>query len=54
MDYNLAAQMNKLHRLNRAHSHEGVTHRNHHEDGIINKQSFAGPRGLYVRDSDSR
>lgn len=31
--YKVAAQMARLHRLGRAHSHEGVTYRNDHEDG---------------------
>ncbi|XP_011499860.1 PREDICTED: rap guanine nucleotide exchange factor 2-like isoform X5 [Ceratosolen solmsi marchali] len=31
-DYKIAAQMARLHRLGRAHSHEGVTYRNDHED----------------------
>ncbi|XP_023318481.1 rap guanine nucleotide exchange factor 2-like isoform X13 [Trichogramma pretiosum] len=31
-DYKLAAQMARLHRLGRAHSHEGVTYNNEHED----------------------
>ncbi|XP_031783844.1 rap guanine nucleotide exchange factor 6 isoform X4 [Nasonia vitripennis] len=31
-DYKIAAQMARLHRLGRAHSHEGVTYRNEHED----------------------
>lgn len=33
--YKAAAQMARLYRLGRAHSHEGVTYRNDHEDGII-------------------
>ena len=33
-NYKIAAQMARLHRLGRAHSHEGVTYRNDHEDGI--------------------
>ncbi|XP_033230678.1 rap guanine nucleotide exchange factor 6-like isoform X1 [Belonocnema kinseyi] len=31
-NYKIAAQMARLHRLGRAHSHEGVTYRNDHED----------------------
>ncbi|KAK0078780.1 hypothetical protein PV325_002109, partial [Microctonus aethiopoides] len=31
--YKVAAQMARLHRLGRAHSHEGVTYRTNHEDG---------------------
>lgn len=30
--YKVAAQMARLHRLGRAHSHEGVTYRTDHED----------------------
>ncbi|KAK0182065.1 hypothetical protein PV327_000236 [Microctonus hyperodae] len=30
--YKVAAQMARLHRLGRAHSHEGVTYRTNHED----------------------
>lgn len=36
--YKVAAQMARLHRLGRAHSHEGVTYRTDHEDGT--KQSL--------------
>lgn len=31
--YKVAAQMARLHRLGRAHSHEGVTYRTNHDDG---------------------
>ncbi|KAI4478108.1 hypothetical protein M0802_014591 [Mischocyttarus mexicanus] len=34
--YKVAAQMARLHRLGRAHSHEGVTYRTDHEDGTTN------------------
>lgn len=33
--YKVAAQMARLHRLGRAHSHEGVTYRTDHEDGTL-------------------
>ena len=41
--YKVAAQMARLHRLGRAHSHEGVTYRNDPEDGIntINTEKLA-------------
>ncbi|CAD1468277.1 unnamed protein product, partial [Heterotrigona itama] len=39
--YKVAAQMARLHRLGRAHSHEGVTYRNDHEDGTICKAQSA-------------
>ncbi|KOC67318.1 hypothetical protein WH47_12589, partial [Habropoda laboriosa] len=37
--YKVAAQMARLHRLGRAHSHEGVTYRNDHEDGTKSKHN---------------
>ncbi|KOX80603.1 hypothetical protein WN51_05458, partial [Melipona quadrifasciata] len=37
--YKVAAQMARLHRLGRAHSHEGVTYRNDHEDGTNAKHN---------------
>lgn len=37
--YKVAAQMARLHRLGRAHSHEGVTsYRTDHEDGTTKKK----------------
>lgn len=39
--YKVAAQMARLHRLGRAHSHEGVTYRNDHEDGTKCKTQSA-------------
>lgn len=34
--YKVAAQMARLHRLGRAHSHDGVAYRTNHEDGTAN------------------
>ncbi|XP_066599795.1 rap guanine nucleotide exchange factor 2-like isoform X6 [Prorops nasuta] len=39
--YKVAAQMARLHRLGRAHSHEGVTYRTEHEDDDENSQESA-------------
>ncbi|XP_076227228.1 rap guanine nucleotide exchange factor 2 isoform X8 [Nomia melanderi] len=38
--YKVAAQMARLHRLGRAHSHEGVTYRTEHEDGTKQTKSL--------------